>query len=78
MSTKVSSQMIKMSVKIAMINLCLGLKSKKDLVKVALLEHSVDILCMQETEIPADFSEELIQIPGFDLELEVESLFLGF
>ena len=73
MSTKVPSQMIKMSVKIAMINLCLGLKSKKDLVKVALLEHSIDILCMQETEIPADFSEELIQIPGFDLELEVNA-----
>ena len=63
----------KMSVKIATINLCLGLKNKKDLVKIALLEHNIDILCMQETEIPADFDEELIQIPGFELELEVNA-----
>ena len=28
----------------------------------------------QETEIPADFDEELIQIPGFVLELEVNAV----
>ena len=35
------------------------------------LAHKIDILCMQETEISAEFDEELIQIPGFVLELEV-------
>ena len=63
-----------MSVKIATINLCLGLKNKKDLVKTALLENKIDILCMQETEIPPDFDEELIRIPGFVLELEVNAV----
>ena len=62
-----------MSVKIATINLCLGLKNKKDLVRIALLEHNIDTLCVQETEIPTDFDEELIQIPGFELELEVNA-----
>ena len=73
MSTIVPLQMIKMSIKIATINLCLGLKNKKDLVKNALLEHGIDVLCMQETEVPISFDEELIQIPGYELELEVNA-----
>ena len=59
-----------MAVKIATMNLCLGLKNKKDLVKVALMEQKIDILCMQETKIAADIDEELLVIPGFILELE--------
>ena len=46
------SQLIfKMTVRIATLNLCLGLKNKKDLVKSALLEHKIDILCMQEKKL---------------------------
>ena len=63
-----------MAVKIATLNLCLGLKNKKDLVKAALLEQKIDILCMQETEISPDFDEEMIQIPGYILELEVNAI----
>ena len=61
---------IKMGIKIASINLCLGLKNKKDLVKNVLMENKIDVLCMQETEICADFDEDLVQLPGFLLELE--------
>ena len=36
--------------KIATLNLCLGLKNKKDLVKIILLENDIDVLLMQEVE----------------------------
>ena len=33
------------------LNLCLGLKNKKDHVKNILVQNQVDIFCVQETEI---------------------------
>ena len=48
--------------KIATLNLCLGLKFKKDLVKSLLQTHDIDILLMQETELEADFDCELLNI----------------
>ena len=59
-----------MSLKIATLNLCLGLKNKKDLIKSLLRQNEIDILCMQETEIENGFNIELLRIPGFILELE--------
>ena len=56
--------------KIATLNLCLGLKFKKDLVKNLLQTHDIDILLMQETELEADFDCELLNIPGYNLECE--------
>ena len=44
-----------MSLKIATFNLCLGLKNKLDLAKDAFDFNKIDILCMQEMEIPNDF-----------------------
>ena len=41
----------KMEIKIGTLNLCLGLQSKKELVKQTILLEKIDILCMQETEL---------------------------
>ena len=58
------------NLKIATLNLCLGLKNKKDLIKDILNSKDLDIMLMQETEIEADFDCELLRIPGFILEME--------
>ena len=58
------------NLKIGTLNLCLGLKNKKDLVKAILIENNIDILCMQETEVEHDFNCNLLSIPGFVLEME--------
>ena len=57
--------------KIATLNLCLGLKFKKDLVKNILYGNEIDVLLIQETEIEKDFDCVLLNIPGYKLELEV-------
>ena len=59
-----------MQVKIATLNLCLGLKMKKDMVKRILNEKNIDILAMQETEIDNDIDEKFLMIPGYRLEME--------
>ena len=43
-----------MSIKIATLNLCLGLTNKKNNVKQILNEEEIDVLCLQETEVDAD------------------------
>ena len=60
--------------KIATLNLCLGLKYKKDLVKNYLYSEEIDILAVQETEIEKDFNCDLLSIKGFKYEYE-ENLF---
>ena len=45
--------------KVATLNLCLGLKNKKDLVKSLLIENDIDVLCMQETEIESGLDENI-------------------
>ena len=62
--------MIVNKLKIGTLNLCLGLKNKKDLVKCLLIENELDILCMQETELENDFDCNLVRIPGFVFEIE--------
>ena len=61
---------LKTILKIATLNLYLGLKFKKDLIKNILLENEIDILLMQETEIEKDFDCELLNIPGYCFEFE--------
>ena len=60
--------------KIATLNLCLGLKYKKDLVKNYLYSEEIDILAVQETEIEKDFNCDLLSIKGYKYEYE-ENLF---
>ena len=59
---------VKNLLKIATLNLCLGLRFKKDLVKEILLSNEIDILSLQETELEKDFDQTLLNIPGYSLE----------
>ena len=52
------------------LNLCLGLKWKKDLIKSLLNESKIDILAMQEVEIEPVFDLNSLRIPGYNLEVE--------
>ena len=56
--------------KIATLNLCLGLRSKKDEVKKLIGINNIDVLCLQETEIPVDFPIELLSFKGYNYESE--------
>ena len=56
--------------KIATLNLCLGLRNKKEAVKRLINENKIDILCIQETEIPSDFPVDLLSFKGFNYESE--------
>ena len=59
-----------MQIKIGTLNLCLGLKNKKTLVKQYVNSESLDLLCMQEIDIEKDYNTNLLTIPGFCLEVE--------
>ena len=61
-------------IKLATLNLCLGLRYKKDLVKNILTENKIDILMMQETELENGFDCDLLKIPGYNLELGKNSV----
>ena len=60
--------------RIATLNLCLGLRYKKDLVKEILLTNEIDILSLQETELEKDFDQSLLNIPGYNLEVETNNV----
>ena len=60
--------------KIGTLNLYLGLKYKKDLVKNILYENRIDVLCLQEVEIESAFDPVNLGIPGYSLELEKNSV----
>ena len=57
--------------KLATWNLCLGLSNKKDIVTSYLKLHSVDVCCLQVTEIPLNFPENILSTGGYNLELEL-------
>ena len=58
------------TIKIATLNLCLGLKNKKETLKRLIRENDIDIMCMQETDIEVDFPSELLAFKGFAYENE--------
>ena len=59
-----------MECKVATWNLCLGLSNKKNIVKETILAESIDICCMQETELPNGYPANLLSFPGYSLEVE--------
>ena len=59
---------------IASLNLCLGLRCKKEAVKNIILDNQIDILCLQETEIPVDYPSNLLTFKGFDFENEINNV----
>ena len=59
--------------KIATWNLCLGLSNKKDTVLRYLSENEIKICCLQETEIPLNFPENVLNCGNYNLELEMNT-----
>ena len=57
-------------VNIATLNLCLGLHNKRDIVIDLLNANFVDICGLQETEIPMNFPENMLNCGGYTIELE--------
>ena len=59
---------------IATWNLCLGIANKKDTVTAYINANEIQICCLQETEIPMGFPENLLNCGGYNIELEMNSL----
>ena len=66
-----SKSLLKMDLKIATLNLCLGLKSKKVDVENLLLHNNIGILCLQEVEVESIFNPDLLNLMNFKFELEL-------
>ena len=47
------------SIKLATWNLCLGLRNKKDCVSQIIKANKVDICCMQDIDIPANYNHDI-------------------
>ena len=62
-----------MNLNVSTLNLCLGLPSKKDSVTELLRRNNVNVCCLQETEIPKNFPEKVLDCGGYTLELELNS-----
>ena len=60
-----------MGIKIASLNLCLGLANKKNVVKQIIIEEKIDILCLQETEIDHNFNHDLLSFQPYCYESEI-------
>ena len=55
-------------------NLCLGLPNKKDIVMDYLKLNKVNICCLQETEVPLNFPEHVLNTGDYNLELELNDV----
>ena len=58
------------SIKICTWNVCLGAKSKIQLIKEQLMKEKIDILCIQEAEVKQDDDESDFAISGYAMEFE--------
>ena len=65
---KLDPNKLMMDIKIATLNLCLGLQQKKNLVKQIIIDEQIDVLCMQETEINKNLDHSLLSFPGYNIE----------
>lgn len=59
-----------MGIKVASLNMCLGLPNKKILMKELIIENKIDIMCLQETELDPIIDCNLMSFPGFCYESE--------
>ena len=60
-----------MNLKIGTLNLCLGLRNKKDELERIITTNKIDILCLQETELESDYPTNILSFRGFNLETEI-------
>ena len=58
---------------ITTLNVCLGLMNKLIHVGNILVDNKIDILCLQEVEIPTNVASKNLSISGFNIELETNS-----
>jgi exonuclease III len=59
-----------MSIKIATLNLCLGLSNKKTLVEQIIQQEKNDIMCLQETDLDQNLDHSLLRFGGYTFESE--------
>ena len=62
-----------MSIKLATLNCCLGLKNKKDLIGHLLIENKIELLCLQEVELEQGYPNDQLSLPDYCFEAEVNS-----
>ena len=63
-----------MEIKIATLNLCLGLKNKRIDVENLLIRNDMKVLCLQEMEVESGIDTETLQLKNSQCELEINSL----
>jgi exonuclease III len=61
----------KLTLKICSWNLCNGLMNKMEIVRDLLYSSNIDVLLLQETEIPVTTEDELLSIAGYQLEMAI-------
>jgi hypothetical protein len=59
-----------MSLKIASLNLCLGLSNKRGLVLDKLMNNKIYLCCLQETELNPDFPINILSSRHYEYETE--------
>ena len=64
---------VKSKLTIATWNVCLGVANKKDMITDCLKNKNIDVCCLQETEIPMNFPEEVLNVGDYVLELELNN-----
>ena len=62
-----------MEIKIATLNLCLGLKNKRVDIEYLLRNNDIKILCLQEVKVEAGFDPDSLRLANYQFELECNS-----
>ena len=57
--------------KIATLNVCLGLKNKQIEVERLLVDNNIGILCLQEVEVENNLDPKLLSLKNFHFELDI-------
>ena len=52
-------------------NLCLGLPNKKEMITEYLKSKNINICCLQETDVPMNYPEDILNCGDYLLELEL-------
>jgi hypothetical protein len=68
---KQANHSMNMTIKIGTLNLCLGLKNKRYLVKKIVIENKIYLQCMHKTKIEINFDSNLKTFTGFICESEI-------
>ena len=61
-------------IKVAALNLYLGLKNKKDEVKRPIFQNNINVLCLQESKILCNYPVEVLMFSGYGYENEINNI----